>query len=87
MEHGLSGYIEPMTRRSRVNAARVQAVIHAISDRFTAEPFPSMSDHFKEDADGNYYPSPIVVQDASFGYDSDGNFHCHSLDPTFTVDL
>jgi hypothetical protein len=47
MERSQSGYIEPMNNGRRANAARVQAVIRAISDRFTSEPFPAMSEHYK----------------------------------------
>lgn len=44
MLHG--GDIEPVTRHSRANAQRVQLIIHALSDRFTGDPFLARSDHF-----------------------------------------
>jgi len=36
MIHG--GNLEPVNRRTAANAQRVQLIIHALSDRFTAEP-------------------------------------------------
>ena len=45
MEH--YGDIEPITRRSKANAERVRLIVHALSDRFTGEPFPAMSEHYR----------------------------------------
>lgn len=45
MEH--HGYIEPMHKGNRSKAERVQLIIHALSDRFTGDPFPAMSDHYE----------------------------------------
>lgn len=47
MEH--HGYIEPMHKGNRAKAERVQLIIRALSDRFTGEPFPAMSDHFQDE--------------------------------------
>lgn len=50
MIHG--GDLEPVTRRSSANAARVQLIIHALSDRFTSETFPAMSTHHHSEVPG-----------------------------------
>ena len=31
------------------------------------------------DIDYTYYPFQQIVEDTTFGYDSDGNYHCPSL--------
>ena len=83
MERSQSGYIEPMTRRGVHNAARVQAIIQSIGERFTGEPFPSMSSHYKNDEIemGEYHPAQLLIQDTITGFDAAGDYHCpRSLD-------
>lgn len=56
MIEGQSGFLEPMNRRSRANAERVQKIIHALSDRFTGNPFPAQSSHFHPE---DFHPGEI----------------------------
>jgi hypothetical protein len=72
-----SQHLEPMHRGNRAKAERVQLVIRALSDRFTGDPFPAMSDHYKEpilEKTDLGQQEFIQVTDKQHGWDSEGRY-------------
>lgn len=77
-------FIEPSSRRGKERARKTSLIIHALADRFTGEPFPARSDHFKHDETPGvigavvfrpYEASPTVIPDTREGMDMQGNWH------------
>ena len=67
MEHSRNIDGEPIGKKRVEQARRVSLIIAGMTQRFTGEPFPAMSDH--------YQPAQHDVPDVQEGFDEDGNFH------------
>lgn len=53
----------PFGRRNAERARRVQLIVHALSDRFTGEPFPAMSEHYKPTGIPGEIGNVVVTRD------------------------
>lgn len=64
----MCGTVEHETRARLAAARAVRLIIEGLTVRHTQQPFPAMSDHYRENE------SPVELPPTLFGWDVQGNY-------------